>query len=208
MCNGNDCLIYLFFSVITCFAVLIYFLLKYRESFQKNNLEITVDQAWASVAERATRLNFLKSNMLFGVWQDASLTKMNLLVKDSKGQIVGQILSLMGSRVKEIKIEDKTFLIKFPLTWNRTALLHAPDAGIIAKYEKTSWLGRHEFDVAGYGVLTSIWPGLNSRAVFNYKLRNKIIGTCQQISSTREKGSLVLLPSDLPLEVRLFILTI
>ncbi|MBC7428850.1 MAG: hypothetical protein H7336_09585 [Bacteriovorax sp.] len=208
MCNGNDCLIYFFFLVLTGFVVLIYFLLKYRESFQKDNLEITVDQAWASLAQRATHLNFFKSNILFGVWQDASLTKTNLLVKDSNDKIVGQVLSQMGSRVKEIKIEERTFLIKFPMTWNRTAVLIAPNSGIIAKYEKTNWFGRHEFDVAKYGVLRSMWPGFNSKGIFNYKLHDKIIGTYQQISSTREKGRIVLLPLDLPLEVRLFILSI
>jgi hypothetical protein len=209
MCSDDSCLIYYFFLILIFFAFLIYFLLKYRGSLQKEYLEVTADQVWDSVGKKVASLNLSKSNMLFGVWQDATATTMSLIVKDSKNQLVGQVFKPMGSRKQTIKIGDQIFLIEFPLTWNRTAILYAPNgAGIIAKYIKTSWFVRHEYDLTGYGVITSNWPGLNLKAVSNYKLHDKLIGTCQNISSTREKGRLIIFPLDIPLEIRLFILSV
>lgn len=208
MCSGNDCLIYYFSSTLIVFFFLIYFLLKYRGFSQKKYLEINHDQAWENVVKRTDSLNLKKSNMIFGIWKDASLAIMSLVVKDSKDQTIGQVFKAIGSREQTIKIGEQIFLIEFPLTWNRTAVLHAPDgAGIIASYRKTGWFSQHEFELKDYGILKSDWPGLNLKAIFNYKLQGKLVGTCQNLSSTREKGKLIIFSTDLPLEVRLFILS-
>lgn len=209
MCSGDDCLIYYFFLILIGFAVLIYFLLKYRASLQKEFLEITADQAWEDVANQAENLNLSKSNVLFGIWQDASATTMSLIVKDSKNQVVGKVFKPMGSREQTIIIGDQVFLIEFPLTWNRTAILHSPNgAGIIAKYARTNWFARYEYDLSGHGVVTSDWPGFNLKAVYNYKFNEKLVGKRQNISSAFEKGRILIFPSELPLEIRIFLLSV
>ena len=196
-------------AVLIGFAVLIYILLNYRKSWLKENLLITAEQIWETISERAEKLNFKKSELLFGILQDATATIVCLVVKDSKNQIVGQVFSQMATRQRTIKMDNDTFTVDFPLTWNRTAILRKSNGGgIIAKYTQTSWFGRHLFEVTGYGKLKSERPSLNAKIVFNYRIGEKLIGTAQEISSTREKGRLVVLPLDIPLEVRIFVLAV
>ena len=196
-------------AVLIGFAVLIYILLNYRKSWLKENLLITAEQIWETISERAEKLNFKKSELLFGILQDATATIVCLVVKDSKNQIVGQVFSQMATRQRTIKMDNDTFTVDFPLTWNRTATLRKSNGGgIIAKYTQTSWFGRHLFEVTGYGKLKSERPSLNAKIVFNYRIGEKLIGTAQEISSTREKGRLVVLPLDIPLEVRIFVLAV
>ena len=200
---------YFLLAVLAGFAVLICRLLIYRKSFLKETLRITADQIWETISERAEKTDFKKSEMLFGVSQDATATMRCLVVKDSNNQVVGQVSSPLAARQRIIKAGNETFIIDLPLTWNRTAILRRSDGGgIIASYTKKSWLGRHEFEVTGYGKLKSERPRLDARVVFNYRIGEKLIGTAQQISSTREKGKLVVLPSALPLEVRIFVLAV
>lgn len=209
MCSSDYCLLFYLFLILIGFAVLIYFLLKKRDSLLREYLEFNADQAWDSVKKNLVPINLSKSHLLFGVWQDASATALNLIVKDSKNQIVGEIFKPMGSREQKITINGQIFLIEFPLTWNRTAILYAPNGSkVLARYRKTSWLNRHEFEVSNFGVLKSQWPGHNFKAHYNYKLNDKLVGTCQNISATRQMGRLLVFPSDLPLEVRLFILAV
>ena len=200
---------YFLLAVLAGFAVLIYRLLIYRKSFLKETLRITADQIWETISERAEKTDFKKSEMLFGVPQDATATMGCLVVKDSNNQVVGQVSSPLAARQRIIMAGNETFIIDLPLTWNRTAILRRSDGGgIIASYTQKSWLGRHEFEVTGYGKLKSERPRLDARIAFNYRIGEKLIGTAQQISSTREKGKLVVLPSALPLEVRIFVLAV
>ena len=196
-------------AVLIGFAVLIYILLNYRKSWLKENVLITAEQIWETISERAEKLNLKKSELLFAISQDATATTVCLVVKDAKNQIVGQIFSPMATRQRTIKMDNDTFTVDFPLTWNRTATLRKSNGGgIIANYAQTSWFGRHQFEVTGYGKLKSEQPSLNAKIIFNYRIGEKLIGTAQEISSTREKGKLVVLPLDIPLEVRIFVLAV
>lgn len=209
MCSSNECLIYYLFLVLIIFYLIIYFLLKYRKYLQEQYLKITADQVWESAMKQIACLNLSKANLLFAVWQDVSTTTMSLIVKDANNEIVGQVFTPTGTRKKTIKIGEQFFLIEFPFTWNRTAILHAPNgAGIIAKYVKTNWLGHHKFDLIRHGELISESSSANLRATFNYKLNGNLIGTCQNISTAYEKGRLLILPSNLPIEIRIFILAV
>ena len=209
MPHNESSLGFFLLAVLIGFAVLIYILLKHRKSWLKENLLITADQIWETISERAEKLNFKKSELLFAISQDATATTVCLVVKDSKNQIVGQVFSQMATRQRTIKMNNDTFTVDFPLTWNRTATLRKSNGGgIIANYTQTSWFGRHQFEVTGYGKLKSERPSLNFKIVFNYRIGEKLIGTAQEISSTRKIGRLVILPLSLPLEVRIFVLAL
>ena len=191
------------------FACVIYMLLQYRKSFLQKNLLVTADQIWETIAGQAEKFNCKKSEMLFGMPQDASATNVCLVIKDFQNHIVGHVFSEMATRQQTIKVEHETFTIDFPLTWNRTAILRsALGEGIIAKYTQTSLLGQHEFEVTGYGTVKSERPTLSFKNIFIYQIGEKLIGITQAISSTREKGKLVVLPVSLPLEVRMFMLAV
>jgi hypothetical protein len=207
MFTGNHGLFLLLPLVFLFFGVLIFFLLKQRKNIQKENALMTPDQAWESLSKCQDLLTLKKSNMLFGIWQDATATKMSLLVKNSNNEIVGEVLTQTGSRLKEIRIGDNIFLIENLLTWKHTAVLrsaHNPD--IIAKYTKTGWFVRHQYDIREYGLLKSKWVKFNLKSASTYYLDNKFIGIRQELSARQQKGRIAVLPSDLSLEVRLFIL--
>lgn len=76
--------------------------------------------------------------------------------------------------------------------WKRAAILRrAKDEGILASDRRTNWLGAHEFDVREYGILKSKRHGTGLKVSYD---------------SLREKGRIVILPADLPLAVKFFIL--
>ena len=213
MCINDICFLFFLAAIVLGFAVLIYFLLRFRKSSLKDNLLISGDQIWETVSGQAGKLKLLKSDLLFSIHQDYSNVVGCLLVKNVKNQVVGKVHFPIASRRNTILIGDKEFVVEFPLTWNRTAILRESDELLVrAKYIKKSWLGRHEFEIPGYGTLDSarqLW-GLN--VLVKYKLRqlqfssNEIVGFKTRIPSIQEKGNIVLLPAAIPLEVQIFIL--
>ena len=132
--SNESSLGFFLFAVLIGFAVLIYILLNYRKSWLKENLLITAEQIWETISERAEKLNFKKSELLFAISQDATATTVCLVVKDSKNQIVGQVFSQMATRQRTIKMDNDTFTVDFPLTRNRTATL---------RKSKVEWRGNH-----------------------------------------------------------------
>lgn len=196
-------------AVLVGFAFLIFLLLRIRKSWLKENLKISADEIWGMVSERAEKSNFTKSEILFGIAQDESSTIATVVVKDSKNQIIGKASRLMATRSRTISVNGETFVVEFPLTWSRTAiLLPCNGQGVIARYTQTGIFGRHEFDVIGYGKLKSSGPGFSSKRVFDYRLGEKLIGTSQEISSMRKVGRLAAFPLCIPLEVRIFMLVV
>lgn len=136
--------------------------------------------------------------------QDSSATTAYLLVKDANEVVVGRVFHPLALRQLTISIDDKEFLIKFPLTWKRTAILYSSNSEeIIARYN-----GQQEYEINGYGIIKSKRQFLSMNRIVNYQLDKKIIGTSQEISSTFSRGRIALLPLDLPLEIRIFMLSV
>jgi hypothetical protein len=187
---------------------LILYLLKVRQSTQQTDLELSSAKAWETISNHASKFHMAERNLLFGIYQDATPTKLALIAKDSNNQIVGTVLTPTLGRNRTIAIGSQTYTIRFPLTWNHTAILESSRGDILARYRKTGLLGEHEFEVPGYGVLKSGKPSFNFKARYDYNLNGKIIGSRQSLSSIKSKGRLIVLPSDLPLSVRVFILTV
>ena len=97
--SDNEVVLGIFFLVIVIgFVILIFFLVKNRSSLLENNLKITSNEIWSNISEQTVKLNFLKSNLLFGIWQDVSATSLCMIVKDINDQIVGRIICPIASR--------------------------------------------------------------------------------------------------------------
>ena len=209
MCTDQNCLGFLFIAVLVFFAGFIYWLLKYRKDFLEKNLLLTADQVWEVVSDRAAKLNFLKSDLLFGVRQDKSASTSILLVKNHKDEIVGRVEYLLATRKIKIFAGEKAFEVDFPLTWNRSANLRAfNEPSVLASYLKLTMFGKHQFGIPQFGKLVSERPGLSPQIIFNYRSEQKLIGTAQEISSRKTVGRLVILPASIPLPVRIFILAV
>ena len=167
------------------------------------------ETVWKTISDHALKLNLSKSNLLFSTFQDASPTALSMLVKDINGLTAGTVISQTLSRKRNLSIETENYVIEFPLTWNRTAILRSLNDGrVLAKYTRTGWRDRHQFEVIGFGVLNSESSSFNFKFRKDYKMSEKIIGTRQNYSAEREKGKLIVLPTDIPLAVRVFILAV
>ncbi|CAN5475770.1 hypothetical protein BH10BDE1_BH10BDE1_26290 [soil metagenome] len=216
MCSDPACLGYALILVLVGFAVLIYVLLKYRKKLFKQALLITADQVWANISDRATTSGHTKSDLLFGIWQEATPTEMIMLVRNHENDLVGRVEFPMGQRNWKISIGEERFEIDFPLTWNRTADLRRENSeAILASYSigssfglnGSSFGGRH-FDISGYGNLVSERLNFSRLKVANYQLNKILVGTSQEISRVRQTGRLILFASSLPLQVRIFLLVL
>ena len=196
---------YFLLAVVGGFAILIYFLLKTRSKNLVENLKLSSHQIWNSISDQS--VNLVKNHLLFGVWQDASATTTTMVVKDVNDQIAGSIVCPMASRQRTIIIGDKNFLMEFPLTWNRTAILYSPTKDkVIAKYLERGWFRGHEYEVIGYGLIKR--KSFSLKGNVNYSINTKSIGVSQFIFSNRTIGKLIVLPLEIPLEARLFILSL
>ena len=209
MCSDPACLGYALILVLVGFAVLIYVLLKYRKKLFKEALLITADQVWANISDRATKSGLAKSDLLFGIWQEATSTEMIMLVRNHENDLVGRIEFPMGQRSWKISIGEERFEIDFPLTWNRTAELRRENSeAILASYAKGSSFGGRQFEISGYGKLVSERPNFSRLKVANYQLNKVLVGTSQEISRVRQTGRLILFAASLPLQVRIFLLVL
>ena len=209
MCYDQACLGYTLLAVIAGFAGLIFFLLKYRKRFLEANLQITADQVWSEVVNRGYKTNFSKSDLLFGIWQDKSSTEISLIVKNHQNEIVGRVDFSMGVRKFKISTGHEIFDVDFPLTWKRTAHLRTINSNLIlASYLKLNIFGKHQFKILDYGTVIAKRPNLGQRLIFDYGLNNILIGVSQEISSRRQIGRIIILPSNMPLHLRIFILAL
>ncbi len=209
MCYGPTCLAYLLCAVLFGFLFVIYFSLRYRKIFLEKNLNLTADQVWEGVAKRADQKNLKRSDLIFSIRQDGSASEIVLVIKNDQNELVGRIVCPVGSREYRMWVGKDTYRINFLLSGLRSAHLN-PEANdfVLASYKTLNVFGKHQFDIPGYGILTSERSSFNWRVNFNYRVSKKLIGTNQGISPTREIGRVLVLPSEIPLHLRIFMLAI
>ena len=209
MCSNSACLGYLFFLVLIGFAFLIYFLLNYRKKFLAENLLLSAEQVWTDFSKLRLPSHFTKTDLLFGVWQDQTLTRPLLIVKNHQDQKVGQVEFPMASRQFKLTVGTEVFDIDLPATWRRTATLKSQQNDLIlAKYVKLNIFSKHQVEIPGYGLLMSERPYLSPSLIFNYRLNSDLVGISKEISVRRQIGRLVVLPSSLPLAIRIFMMVV
>lgn len=201
----------LFFFLVTMigFIILIFFLLKLRKSQLKKSLLLTASDVWKTVEGPALALGLERKNLLYGIIQDHSFTEAVLLLRNSNDEVVGEAFFPTGKRNRRMIVGDQNYVIEFPLTLNRTARLRKEDGQeVLVSYAKTSWSGKHKFEVPDHGTFISSQKFLNLKASRNYIHDGQVVGMIQNISSTKNLDRLAILPETLPLEIRLFILSL
>ncbi|MBC7743204.1 MAG: hypothetical protein H7061_13475 [Bdellovibrionaceae bacterium] len=209
MCFDSSCLGYLLIIVIAAYAILIFFGLKYRKKVLEKNLLLTADQIWRKALSRTNLAKLKKSNLLFSIQQDGSLSTTVLVIKDHNDAVIGQVECATGHREYKIWVGKDLYRINFLLSgWRSAQLISDINANELASYKMVNIYGQHEFNIPGYGKLVSkrvspFWP-----KIFNYHDEKTILGLKQRISATRVIGNLVVLPSDIPLAIRIFILVL
>ena len=210
MCTDASCLGYLLLLVIFGFAALIYFGLKGRDKFLAGNLQISPDQIWNQVSQKAQRLGLSKADLLYGIYQDRTSSIQQLVVKNSNGDVVGSIDRTTGVRGLELSIGNEKYLVESPLTWRKSAILKTDKGETIAKFERQPMsfkqLKRYTFDLQGVGLMEARSPMFQLRYPYDFELNGRIIGLTEAISTTRQIGSIAVFPGNLSLAHRFFIL--
>lgn len=208
MCNNATCLGYLLLVILLGFSILIYFLLRNRKKFLAENLQLIPDQVYKTVSQRAGLLGFSKSHLIYGIYQDKTMTIKQVVVKDFNGDEIGSIENYLGVRKTDIIIGNERHQIEYPLTWRKSALLKNAKGELLATYERLPFsLRKHKFIIPNIGTIISQSPPFDFRYPFNYELNGKVIGITQQVA-TRVVGSIVLFPVAYPLNIKIFILAI
>ena len=209
MCYDQTCLGYMLIAILVGFSGMIYLSLRYRKNFLEKNMHITADQVWQEVAKRESQKNLKKSDLLFGIKQDGSASVGILVIKDANNQVVGRIEFPIGKREYKMWVGNDQYRINFPLSFRSSAnLKRDADDSVLASYNMLNIFGKHKFEIPGYGILVSERPALSWRIIFNYIIGDNLVGMKQEISPTREIGKLAILPSNIPLHVRIFILVL
>jgi hypothetical protein len=210
MLNIDFILINLVVLTFVAFTLLIVVSLKLRQRLQQKALMLTASQIWQGVSKKASEMNLPHSQLIFTIFQDSSPTEITLVAKDANDEVIGTIKKPMLGRKRYLTIAEENFIIEFPATWNRSAILYsARDYNqIIARYKQSGWMGRHTYEIAGLGRMRSIRSKFNLKGSWEYIMDSKKIGIKQSISSTFAIGNMALLPQELPLAVRLFILSV
>jgi hypothetical protein len=187
---------------------LIRFGLKQQDNFQKENLQLTPDQIWKTVALRALKAGFPRADLLYGIYQNSDLTSVTMLVKDAQGTVISRVEKTMGERQARIYVGETLFLVEYPLSyWRRTIELHSSDGqSVLAKCTEMNFpIGKLRYEIENQGPLISernFWSLLYQDS---FRREGHVIGTVQSISQ-RIVGRVGLLPPSIPLPVRIFIL--
>ena len=201
----------LILGLIALFAIVIVVGLRAGDRAQAKNLrEITAHDVWAEIGEGA----WPRADLLYGIWQ-TSMTDVVLVVKDYKDAGVGTITTRLTDTT--IVAGSETYKAVAGMTWSESAELvaanaQAADAGQAAcSFESKGWGGnqRARYTIPGFGVLTiqAPWSWPWKRGALPIVRDGQAIGQLSSIGGAfYNKGRALVLPGEIPLAVRMFIL--
>ena len=207
MCYSTACLIYLFIFVVVAFASLIYFSLRNRKKNLKQNMQLTGDQIWKEISKNTDLTAFKKSDLLFSIQQDDTAYRSVFVIKNFDNEIVGRVECPVGSRQYRLWVGPDLYKINFLFQgWRSSQLISELNFSELAAYKMLNMFGQHKIQLLNYGLMISERKTLTWKNIFYYRMDNKLIGLKQRISATRDTGNLVILPNQIPLHLRIFIL--
>lgn len=205
----------LWFLIVVCalFAALIVWGVRMRNRQLARNLTIRAGDITAPLVAAG----WDPAEMLYGVWQDFSATNAGMVVRDAQDREVARITYLPLTRQGWIVIETGAgrFEADVLRTLRQTAILR--EAGqpevVLCRFARLHWWGTFRIDVnaagAGAGPIVGRTPWqfrITTRTM--YSRGGTPIGVGYHIGGTRDRGRLLVLPADIPLVVRLFILAV
>ncbi len=199
----------LWFLLGTCltFAIIVYLGLRLRKRSMMENLQFKAQDIWVPLQTSGWNI----ANLLYGVLQDFSATEAGLIVRDSRDEEVGKITFHTGARKGWITIQTGAELLEadvLPTLLQSITLHSANTAQIICTFTRLRG-GIYRFDAKGIGALESK-PSNRFQLTpwFEYRLNDQPIGGGQRVGRWIDRGSLVVLPHDIPLSIRMFVLAL
>ncbi len=188
----------LWFLLGTCltFAIIVYLGLRLRKRSMMENLQFKAQDIWVPLQTSGWNI----ANLLYGVLQDFSATEAGLIVRDSRDEEVGKITIQTGAELLEADV--------LPTLLQSITLHSANTAQTICTFTRLRG-GIYRFDAKGIGALESK-PSNRFQLTpwFEYRLNDQPIGGGQRVGRWIDRGSLVVLPHDIPLSIRMFVLAL
>jgi hypothetical protein len=184
------------------------FLMKYQEKSYRENLKITSSDAWKIIQIRSNEIHLSRENLIYGIYQDENVTTASMLLRNSKDEEVGKSLYPMAKRKKEMFVSGEKYIITHVLSWRGKAILQKENDESILATRINLRFGKHKFDIPDYGTLESSLASWSFKVGYKYMLHKRPVGLIDFTFDGYKKGRIAVLPQDIPLEVRCFMISV
>ena len=200
-------LFWLFFGTCLTFAITLYVGLRLRKRSMMENLQLKARDIWAPLQTPGWNME----NLLYGVLQDFSATEAGLIVRDFRDEEVGRITFHTGARKGWITIQAGAELLEadvLPTLLQSITLHSANTTQNICTFTRMRG-GIYHFDAKGVGVLESKPSNrVQMTPWFEYRRNDQPVGGGQRVGRWVDRGRLLVLPHDIPLPIRMFVLAL
>jgi hypothetical protein len=195
----------MFLAIAALFAAVIYFGLRFRKRSMAQNLELHAFEVWKPF--EASGWNF--EDLLFSVAQDFSSTQFGYIVKNCRDQQIARIIFHAAALRGWIwvQMDGANFEADALLRMRQEVVFHPAEneSQILCRFTRTG--GNQRFEAPEVGVLESQRPNrLTLAPRFEFTLNGQAAGVAQHIGGAVDRGRALVLPGNIPLPVRLFVL--
>ncbi|MEO6925650.1 MAG: hypothetical protein ABI129_03195 [Rhodanobacter sp.] len=196
-------------SILVLFAVVMVAGLQLSRRAEKRNLrEINAATAWAQLGERPAA----GMELLYGVWQTA-MHEVVLVVRDEQDLTLGTITQRASGTTIELGT-GRFVVVTTSGTLESAELIGAgsdPAATPMCRFEARGWGGRRVASYAtpasGTFTIGARWAWARQRGALPVSQDGRAIGRMLTLGGPAfNRGRALLLPADLPLPLRLFML--
>ena len=200
--------VWLAVTLVALFALVISAGLRFRRRSFQSALQLRAQDIWMSVQD--SRWNF--NDLLYGILQDFSSTQLGVIVRDCRDQEVGRISFHAGIRQAWVTFETggETFQADSLPTLRQATVLHRSGEAspALCTFRRLA-MGTFQVEVEGFGTIAS-QPPLGPRLAPRYEfvVDGRTVGASQHIGGWHNRGIWLVLPSSIPLPVRIFMLAI
>jgi hypothetical protein len=151
------------------------------------------------------------AGLLYGVWQDFSATRLGMIVKDSRDHQVAKISyrTVTGPWIFIETPDGKFEADALPALRQSLSLRAARDGShSLCDFRRLPG-GTYRFEGTSLGILESRPPrALHLAPISEYTLNGAPAGASRHIGGWLDQGRMLVLPQQLPLEIRLFVLAL
>lgn len=195
------------FVIAALFAATMYVGLRFRKASMSGNLQLHAQELWAPLAAEG----WDRECLLYGVLQDFSPCDAGMIVRNSRDEDIGKIIFHVAARKGGITLQtkDASFEANVLPTFQQSVALHpsGDESSTLCTF-KRGMDGSYCFRTNdGSGLLESISPmPVQFAPRYAYERDGKRVGVAQHIGGPLNRGQLLVLPSDIPLPIRMFIL--
>lgn len=197
--------IWMLVVIASLFAGVIYFGLRFRKQSMTKNLQLHAVDVWKPFETKGW--NF--EDLLFGVAQDFSSAQFGYIVRNCRDEQTATIIFHAGKLRGWICVEmnGANFEADALLQMRQEVVFHpaGEESQVLCRLRRNG--GNQRFEAPEVGVLESQRSkGVTLAPCFEFTLNGLPAGVAQHIGGPVNRGRALVLPGNIPLPVRLFVL--